>query len=69
MHLGAAGFKRAVAKDQASVQLTKLPEVREKGSVGLDDCIFMMALDRWREGRKGGTGEVNKQQRIDRKTS
>lgn len=32
-------FRKALEKNNVSVKLTKLPEVKEKGHVGLDDCI------------------------------
>ncbi|CAD7939153.1 unnamed protein product [Amoebophrya sp. A25] len=32
-------FKRALAKNNVSIKLTQLPEVKEKGHIGLDDCI------------------------------
>jgi len=32
-------FKKALEKNNANIKLTKLPEVKEKGHVGLDDCI------------------------------
>jgi len=32
-------FKKALDKSQCGIKLTKLPEVKEKGHVGLDDCI------------------------------
>lgn len=32
-------FKKAVEKMNSSIKLTRLPEVKEKGHVGLDDCI------------------------------
>jgi len=32
-------FIKAVEKNNAGIKLTKLPEVKEKGHVGLDDCI------------------------------
>lgn len=32
-------FKKALEKSNAGIKLTKLPEVKEKGHVGLDDCI------------------------------
>merc|ERR1719230_52550 len=32
-------FKKALEKNNVSIRLTKLPEVKEKGHVGLDDCI------------------------------
>merc|ERR1719487_933890 len=51
-------FKKALEKANVSVKLTKLPEVKEKGHVGLDDCIEIVThspqqldtkLDRLRE--------------------
>merc|ERR1719389_60778 len=35
-------FRKALDKSNAGVKLTKLPEVKEKGHVGLDDCIEIM---------------------------
>merc|ERR1719272_2575502 len=32
-------FKKALSKNNVGIKLTKLPEVKEKGHVGLDDCI------------------------------
>lgn len=32
-------FKKALEKNNVGIKLTKLPEVKEKGHVGLDDCI------------------------------
>jgi len=32
-------FKKALEKENVSIKLSQLPEVREKNSVGLDDCI------------------------------
>lgn len=32
-------FQKALEKNNLAVKLTKLPEVKEKGHVGLDDCI------------------------------
>mmetsp|Transcript_19584 Transcript_19584/g.45517 ORF Transcript_19584/g.45517 Transcript_19584/m.45517 type:complete len:777 (-) Transcript_19584:177-2507(-) len=32
-------FRKALEKNNTGIKLTKLPEVREKGHVGLDDCI------------------------------
>merc|ERR1719326_2266387 len=32
-------FRKALEKNNVSIKLTKLPEVKEKGHVGLDDCI------------------------------
>ncbi|CAD7951992.1 unnamed protein product [Amoebophrya sp. A120] len=32
-------FKRALQKNNVAIKLTQLPEIREKGHVGLDDCI------------------------------
>lgn len=32
-------FIKAIEKNNAGIKLTKLPEVKEKGHVGLDDCI------------------------------
>merc|ERR1712151_1063529 len=32
-------FKKALDKNNVGIKLTKLPEVKEKGHVGLDDCI------------------------------
>lgn len=32
-------FQKAVEKSNTGIKLTKLPEVKEKGHVGLDDCI------------------------------
>lgn len=32
-------FKKALEKNNTGIKLTKLPEVKEKGHVGLDDCI------------------------------
>ena len=32
-------FKNALAKNNVAIKLTKLPEVKEKGQVALDDCI------------------------------
>ena len=32
-------FRRALEKNNVSIKLTKLPEVKEKGHVTLDDCI------------------------------
>merc|ERR1719389_148040 len=32
-------FKKALEKNNVAITLTKLPEVKEKGHVGLDDCI------------------------------
>lgn len=36
-------FVKAVEKNNAGIKLTKLPEVKEKGHVGLDDCIEIVA--------------------------
>jgi hypothetical protein len=36
-------FKKALEKSNVGVKLTKLPEVKEKGHVGLDDCIEIVA--------------------------
>merc|ERR1719277_482098 len=32
-------FRKALEKNNVGIKLTKLPEVKEKGHVGLDDCI------------------------------
>jgi len=32
-------FRKALEKNNTGIKLTKLPEVKEKGHVGLDDCI------------------------------
>jgi len=32
-------FQKALEKNNVGIKLTKLPEVKEKGHVGLDDCI------------------------------
>merc|ERR1719299_109360 len=32
-------FKKALEKSNVSIKITRLPEVKEKGHVGLDDCI------------------------------
>jgi len=32
-------FRKAMEKNNVGIKLTKLPEVKEKGHVGLDDCI------------------------------
>merc|ERR1719486_425207 len=32
-------FRKALEKSNVGIKLTKLPEVKEKGHVGLDDCI------------------------------
>merc|ERR1719161_417179 len=32
-------FKKALEKNNVSIKITRLPEVKEKGHVGLDDCI------------------------------
>merc|ERR1711874_126049 len=32
-------FIKAIEKNNTGIKLTKLPEVKEKGHVGLDDCI------------------------------
>merc|ERR1719428_2746397 len=32
-------FKKALEKNNVSIKITQLPEVKEKGHVGLDDCI------------------------------
>merc|ERR1719389_1593787 len=32
-------FKKALDKNNVGIKLTKLPELKEKGHVGLDDCI------------------------------
>lgn len=32
-------FRKALEKNNVAIKLTKLPEVKEKGHVGLDDCI------------------------------
>merc|ERR1719335_555228 len=32
-------FKKALEKSNVSIKITQLPEVKEKGHVGLDDCI------------------------------
>merc|ERR1712060_119191 len=32
-------FRKALEKSNCGIKLTKLPEVKEKGHVGLDDCI------------------------------
>merc|ERR1719277_1013537 len=36
-------FKKALEKSNVGIKLTKLPEVKEKGHVGLDDCIEIVA--------------------------
>jgi len=36
-------FKKALEKHNVAIKLTKLPEVKEKGHVGLDDCIEIVA--------------------------
>jgi len=35
-------FKKALEKNNVAIKITKLPEVKEKGHVGLDDCIEMV---------------------------
>eukprot|EP00928_Gymnodinium_smaydae_P030155 TRINITY_DN2248_c1_g1_i1.p1 TRINITY_DN2248_c1_g1~~TRINITY_DN2248_c1_g1_i1.p1 ORF type:complete len:670 (-),score=211.36 TRINITY_DN2248_c1_g1_i1:104-2113(-) len=34
-------FRKALEKNNVAIKLTKLPEVKEKGHIGLDDCIEM----------------------------
>merc|ERR1712151_1244084 len=36
-------FRKALEKNNVDIKLTKLPEVKEKGHVGLDDCIEIVA--------------------------
>jgi len=36
-------FKKAMEKNNTNIKLTKLPEVKEKGHVGLDDCIEIVS--------------------------
>jgi len=36
-------FKKAIEKSNCGIKLTKLPEVKEKGHVGLEDCIEIAA--------------------------
>merc|ERR1711920_518984 len=36
-------FKKSLEKSNVGIKLTKLPEVKEKGHVGLDDCIEIVA--------------------------
>jgi hypothetical protein len=36
-------FKKAIEKSNCGIKLTKLPEVKEKGQVGLEDCIEIAA--------------------------
>jgi len=36
-------FKKAIEKSNCGITLTKLPEVKEKGHVGLEDCIEIAA--------------------------
>jgi hypothetical protein len=60
-------FRKALEKNNVSIKLTKLPEVKEKGHVGLDDCIEIVThtpqqldtkMDRLRERLKTMSQQV-----------
>jgi len=62
-------FEKAIKKNNLGIKLTTLPEVREKGHVGLDDCIEIVShttsqldakLDRLRERLKAVSAQVSK---------
>eukprot|EP00397_Hematodinium_sp_SG-2012_P005415 GEMP01005435.1.p1 GENE.GEMP01005435.1~~GEMP01005435.1.p1 ORF type:complete len:782 (+),score=170.50 GEMP01005435.1:132-2477(+) len=62
-------FRKALEKNNCAIKLTTLPEVKEKGHVGLDDCIEIMShtaaqleskLDRLRERLKLVAAQVSK---------
>lgn len=62
-------FRKALDKNNCAIKLTTLPEVREKGHVGLDDCIEIVThttaqleskLDRLRERLKIISAQVSK---------
>jgi len=62
-------FEKAIKKNNLGIKLTTLPEVREKGHVGLDDCIEIVShstaqldakLDRLRERLKSVSAQVSK---------
>merc|ERR1719191_1302148 len=64
-------FQKALKKNNVSIKITKLPEVKEKGHVGLDDCIEIVShtpsqletkMDRLRERLKSMNQQV---QRLD----
>merc|ERR1719230_800559 len=64
-------FKKGLEKNNVSIRLTTLPEVKEKGHVGLDDCIEIVThtpaqletkMDRLRERLKSMNQQV---QRLD----
>lgn len=60
-------FRKALEKSNSGIKLTKLPEVKEKGHVGLDDCIEIVThtpaqletkMERLRERLKSMSSQV-----------
>ncbi|CAJ1345128.1 unnamed protein product [Effrenium voratum] len=62
-------FQKAMEKNNVGIKLTKLPEVKEKGHVGLDDCIEIVThtpqqldtkMERLRERLKSMSQQVSR---------